>query len=103
MAHAELADPYQLDPAAITDPPRGWLAALRRIGPGVVLSASIVGSGELIATTARLNNALRRLGSGWALFVDAERREAADYPESVFPEPLSWLVDEERTAPVMLE
>ncbi len=51
MAHAELADPYQLDPAAITDPPRGWLAALRRIGPGVVLSASIVGSGELIATT----------------------------------------------------
>ena len=54
--------------------------------------------GELVATSARLNNALRRLGSGWALFVEAERREAADYPESVFPEPLSWLVDEERRA-----
>jgi type IV secretion system protein VirB4 len=30
--------------------------------------------GELIATSARLNNALRRLGSGWALFIEAERR-----------------------------
>jgi len=26
---------------------------------------------ELIATTARLNSALRRLGSGWAIFVEA--------------------------------
>src|SRR5690606_12878727 len=54
--------------------------------------------GELIATAARLNNALRRLGSGWALFVEAERQPAADYPHSDFPEPLSWLVDEERRA-----
>jgi len=54
--------------------------------------------GELIATSARLNNALRRLGSGWALFVGAERRPAANYPHSKFPEPLSWLVDEERRA-----
>jgi type IV secretory pathway VirB4 component len=30
--------------------------------------------------------------------VEAERREAAGYPESRFPEPLSWLVDEERRA-----
>ena len=51
-----------------------------------------------MATTARLNNALRRLGAGWALFVEAERRPAADYPHSDFPEPLSWLVDEERRA-----
>ena len=54
--------------------------------------------GELIATSARLNNALRRLGSGWALFIEAERRPAADYPHSDFPEPLSWLLDEERRA-----
>ncbi len=51
---------------------------------------------ELVATTARINNALKRLGSGWALFVEAERRTAADYPDSRFPDPLSWLVDEER-------
>ncbi|RDS85042.1 conjugal transfer protein TrbE [Dyella monticola] len=53
---------------------------------------------ELVATTARLNNALRRLGSGWALFIEAERRAAAGYPHSEFPDPLSWLVDEERRA-----
>lgn len=28
---------------------------------------------ELVAVTARLNNALRRLGSGWAVFVEAQR------------------------------
>ena len=28
---------------------------------------------ELVATTARLNNALRRLGSGWAIFIEAQR------------------------------
>jgi type IV secretion system protein VirB4 len=54
--------------------------------------------GELVATAARLNNALRRLESGWGLFIEAERREAADYPHSAFPEALSWLVDEERRA-----
>lgn len=53
---------------------------------------------ELVAVTARLNNALKRLGSGWALFVEAERRETADYPTSTFPEGLSWLIDEERRA-----
>lgn len=53
---------------------------------------------ELVATTARLNNALKRLGSGWALFVDAERRIAAGYPISEFPDAVSWLVEEERRA-----
>lgn len=28
---------------------------------------------ELVATAARLNNALRRLGSGWAIFAEAQR------------------------------
>ncbi|MGI9503493.1 MAG: conjugal transfer protein TrbE, partial [Geminicoccaceae bacterium] len=44
----------------------------------------------------RLNNALRRLGSGWALFVEAERHPTTGYPDSTFPDPVSWLVDEER-------
>ncbi|MPT48339.1 MAG: conjugal transfer protein TrbE [Sphingobium sp.] len=51
---------------------------------------------ELVATTARLNNALRRLGSGWAIFVEAQRSPALDYPESNFPDPVSALVDMER-------
>lgn len=81
-----------------------WLPRAGLIAPGVVLNkdgsfqrtARFRGpdldsatQGELIATTARLNNALRRLGSGWALFVEAERQSAADYPHSDFPEPLS--------------
>jgi type IV secretion system protein VirB4 len=53
---------------------------------------------ELISVTARVNNALRRLGEGWALFVEASRREAPGYPESRFPDPASWLIDEERRA-----
>ncbi|ARP98046.1 conjugal transfer protein TrbE [Pseudorhodoplanes sinuspersici] len=51
---------------------------------------------ELIGTTARLNSALRRLGSGWAIFVEAQRCPATAYPDSVFPEAASALVDLER-------
>ena len=51
---------------------------------------------ELVATTARLNNALRRLGSGWAIFVEAQRYAAQHYPQSRFPDAASALVDRER-------
>jgi type IV secretion system protein VirB4 len=51
---------------------------------------------ELVGTTARLNNALRRLGSGWAIFVEAQRHPATDYPESLFPDSASALLDIER-------
>src|SRR5574341_1151494 len=44
-------DPYQLDPSHILEPPTQMGEILKKIGPGIVLSASIVGSGELIATT----------------------------------------------------
>ncbi len=44
-------DPYALSPDAVEAPPRLLASALRRTGPGVVLAASIVGSGEVIATT----------------------------------------------------
>ena len=53
---------------------------------------------ELVGTTARLNNALRRLGSGWAIFVEASRNVAQHYPQSAFPDPISALVDAERKA-----
>src|SRR5271168_2556626 len=53
---------------------------------------------ELVGTTARLNNALRRLGSGWALFVEAQRMQANHYPDSRFPDAVSALVDSERKA-----
>jgi type IV secretion system protein VirB4 len=53
---------------------------------------------ELVGTSARLNNAMRRLGSGWAIFVEAQRNAATGYPESEFPDLISALVDSERKA-----
>ncbi len=53
---------------------------------------------ELVGASARLNNALRRLGSGWCLHVEARRSPAPDYPHSQWPDALSWLIDEERRA-----
>ncbi len=51
---------------------------------------------ELVSTTARLNGALRRLGSGWAVFVEAQRVPANRYPRSRFPDAASALVEMER-------
>ena len=44
-------DRYSLDPASVKDPPASFRSKLAFLGPGFILSASIVGSGELIATT----------------------------------------------------
>ncbi|MDS1142327.1 conjugal transfer protein TrbE [Pusillimonas sp. SM2304] len=100
---------YRQRPALLAD----WLPWAGLVAPGIVLNKDgsfqrttrfrgpdldSATQSELIATTARLNNALRRLGSGWALFIEAERRPAAGYPHSDFPEALSWLVDQERRA-----
>src|SRR5258708_13984201 len=90
---------YRQRPALLAD----WVPWAGLVAPGVVLnkdgsfqrSARFRGPdldsatpSELIATSARLNNALRRLDSGWVIFVEAERREALEYPQSDFPEPL---------------
>ena len=53
---------------------------------------------ELVAVSARLNNALKRFGDGWALFFEAERIAAHGYPPGRFADAASWLVDEERRA-----
>jgi manganese transport protein len=44
-------DPYLLTGESIKEPPSGFFRKFRFLGPGFILSASIVGSGELIATT----------------------------------------------------
>jgi type IV secretion system protein VirB4 len=52
---------------------------------------------ELIATSARLNSALKRLGTGWAIYVEAQRLGSPGYPMSDgFADPVSALIDEER-------
>jgi type IV secretion/conjugal transfer VirB4 family ATPase len=81
------------------------------VGPGIVLNKDgsflrlahyrgpdleSATEAELVAVTARVNNVLKRFGSGWALFFEARRTEAFHYPLSNFPDPVSLLVDEER-------
>jgi len=47
-----LVDPYRLDKKSITPAPDNFRQKLKFLGPGFILSASVVGSGELIATTS---------------------------------------------------
>jgi type IV secretion system protein VirB4 len=53
---------------------------------------------ELVSVAARLNNVLKRFGAGWALFFEAERTAANEYPGAQFTDPASWLIDQERFA-----
>ena len=100
---------YRRRPARLAD----YLPWAALVAPGVVLNkdgsfqrtAEFRGAdldsatdGEVAAVAARLNGAFRRLGSGWALFVEARRDHAQAYPVSVFPDPVSALIDEERKA-----
>lgn len=45
-------DPYALTDDGIAEPPRKLFAALRKIGPGIILAGSIIGTGELLLTTS---------------------------------------------------
>ena len=48
---SETTDPYVLTPEKTRNPPDNFRGRLKFLGPSFILSASIVGSGELIATT----------------------------------------------------
>jgi type IV secretion/conjugal transfer VirB4 family ATPase len=52
--------------------------------------------GELVAISARINNVLKRLTGGWALFAEAQRVRSQTYPESCFPDRVTVMIDEER-------
>ena len=52
MAHSSPVDPYRLDKNEIQESPFRFRQKLKFLGPGFILSASVVGSGELIATTS---------------------------------------------------
>ena len=81
-------------PGIVLNKDGGFQRSFRFRGPDLESATEA----ELLGTCARANNALKRLGSGWALFFEAERCEAQDYPLSRFPDAASWLVDEERRA-----
>src|SRR5262249_12158800 len=51
MTDAAQYDPYALPDEAIQEPPESLWKALKKIGPGIILAGTIVGSGELLLTT----------------------------------------------------
>lgn len=52
---------------------------------------------QLVAATARLNNVLKRFGSGWTMYIEARRKHSITYPEQgAFPDSISLLIDSER-------
>lgn len=81
-------------PGVVLNKDGSFLTVLRFRGPDLESATEA----ELIAAAARVNNVLKRFGSGWALFFEAERRAAPGYPDSGFPDAASWLVDQERRA-----
>jgi len=52
MTEPQENDPYALPPDAVKEPPNSLIEAIKQIGPGLILAASIVGTGELINTTS---------------------------------------------------
>lgn len=79
-------------PGIVLNKDGGFQRSFRFRGPDLESATQA----ELVGLCARANNALKRLGSGWALFFEAERLEARDYLRSDFPDAASWIVDEER-------
>ena len=51
---------------------------------------------ELVITTAQINNTLKRLTGGWAIYADSHRRRDSSYPDASWPDPLTHFLDEER-------
>ncbi|MFC7877670.1 Nramp family divalent metal transporter [Isoptericola sp. NPDC057391] len=45
-------DPYVRDASTVQEPPRSFAGRLRFLGPGMITSAAVVGSGELLTATA---------------------------------------------------
>ncbi|MES2443991.1 MAG: conjugal transfer protein TrbE [Pseudomonadota bacterium] len=86
-------------PGVVLNKDGSLLRVLRFRGPDLESATEA----ELISACARANNVLKRFGTGWALFFDAERREASAYPDGQFPDAASWLVDQERRAAFLAE
>ena len=51
VAHHIKRDPYALDPQDVMDPPTTLRGRAKFLGPGMITSAAVVGSGELLTAT----------------------------------------------------
>jgi type IV secretion system protein TrbE len=51
----------------------------------------------LVAVSAQINNVFRRMPGGWAIYAEGDHHVSADYPRSTFDDPMSGLLDAERS------
>ncbi|MFD2263433.1 conjugal transfer protein TrbE [Lacibacterium aquatile] len=84
------------------------------VGPGIVLNKDgsfqrsfrfegpDIARGDMrrqVAIHAQLNAVLRTLGDGWAVYIEMRRRPyRSGQPSNDFPDPASWLIEQERHA-----
>jgi type IV secretion/conjugal transfer VirB4 family ATPase len=85
---------FMVDDGVVLQKDGSLLAGWRYSGPD--LSAAT--PQELNALSRHVNDALLPFGDDWMFHVDAIRRPAAAYAPSVFPDPVTQLIDDERRA-----
>lgn len=85
---------FMVDEGVVLQTDGSLVAGWRSLGPD--LSAAT--TAELSALMHQVNDALLPFADNWMFHVDAIRRPAAAYPPSVFPDPVTQLIDEERRA-----
>ena len=98
---------YRNNPDRLSD----WLPWAALVGPGIILNKDgsfqrtyyfrgpdldSATKAELVATAARINNVLKRLGGGWAIFAEAQRITSGQYPKADFPDHITGMIDCER-------
>jgi type IV secretion system protein VirB4 len=79
-------------PGIILNKNRTLLRTIAFRGPDLAASSDE----EMMVVTAKVNNALKRLGTGWTYFIEAQRFQQDVYPQSRWSEVVAWLVDRER-------
>lgn len=61
------------------------------------LDLEAVSKEHLLNTITRFNNLIKRLSSGWIIYIEARRETSNEYAQKqCFPDPISWLIDVER-------
>lgn len=80
-------------PGVILNKDGSWQRTLKFRGPDLDSATEE----QLVSRMARLNNALKSFGSGFAIYIEAKREPSYPYPEEAnFPDPVSLFVDAER-------
>lgn len=84
-----------IEPGVILNKDGSFLASWEIRGQDTASSTE----GDLALVSSRFNNAVKLLGSGWMLHMDAIRSSHRAYPpleKGYFPDPVTRLIDEER-------